>query len=87
MQNTLSDLSVQGSNTQQFYNLSNDSNYRFVSNDIPVSTKSHRDHSPTQMSRTHARELLTSLNDYVNNTKNLDDKSKEILTDKTSDHI
>ena len=87
MQNTLHNLSVQGSDTQSPNFSPGNNNNRFMSTDVQINAKGHRDQSPTGMSRTHAKELLTSLNEYVTSSKELDDKHKEILTDQTSNHI
>ncbi len=76
-------------NTNNFYSPHSEGNNRFLANDVQVITKGPRDQSPTGMSRTHAKELLKSLNDYVNgvNSRELDERNKERLTDQTSNQI
>jgi hypothetical protein len=62
-------------------------NYRYAATDVPVYRSTQRDLSPTGLSKIHARELISSLEDHINKAKGLDRANKELLLDHTSQQI
>lgn len=61
---------------------------RFVSSDVPIVESQQREKLyPSGLSKVRARELLQSIDIYINRTQHLDERSKEFFTEQTSKQI